>query len=175
MCAKKWLKQFFPENFFSSWITDFRFLGKFPLTIFLFLAFLGIGSLVFSDFWHNYAKWQYPKCDGARFLKKKILANLGQKLPKNRVFWTLCQIGSLVFSDFWLKRWSAMCCKNGFSFFGEIPFYQFPVTSFSFLSTSFQAAHCIFLLSGNFSIFIWLLSSGRSVQYVACFFLNRFK
>ena len=34
------------------------------------------------------------------FRKKKFGANLGQKLPKNRVFWTLYKIGSLIFSDF---------------------------------------------------------------------------
>ena len=34
-------------------------------------AFLEIGSLVFSDFWHKDAKWQCPKCDGAWFSKKK--------------------------------------------------------------------------------------------------------
>ena len=33
------------------------------------------------------------------FREEKNWANLGQKLPKNRVFWTLCKIASLVFSD----------------------------------------------------------------------------
>ena len=33
-------------------------------------AFLGIGSIVFSDFRHNDAKWQCPKSDGARFSEK---------------------------------------------------------------------------------------------------------
>ena len=33
-------------------------MGKFPLTIFQFPAFLGIGSLFFADFWHEDAKWQ---------------------------------------------------------------------------------------------------------------------
>ena len=37
------------------------------------------------------------------FGKKFFWANLVQKPPKNRVFWTLCKIASLVFSDFWQK------------------------------------------------------------------------
>ena len=35
--------------------------------------------------------------------KKKNWANLGQKLPENRVFGALSKIASLVFSDFWQK------------------------------------------------------------------------
>ncbi len=109
-----WPKQFFPEKIFSLLITDFRFLGNFPFTIFLFPAFLGIGSLVFSDFWYKDAKRQCPKCDGARFSIKKIFwANSGQKLPKNRVFWTLCKIAPLVFSDFWQKDGGQCVVKNG--------------------------------------------------------------
>ena len=85
-----WPKQFFPENFFSSQNTDFRFLGKFPLTIFLFSAFLEIGSLVFSEFWHKDAKWQCPKCDGAQFLKKKFLGQIWAKNCLKIGFFGLC-------------------------------------------------------------------------------------
>ena len=50
-------------------------------------AFLEIGSLVFSDFWHKDAKWQCPKCDGAWFSEKKFFR---PKIPeicrKNRFF-----------------------------------------------------------------------------------------
>ena len=34
------------------------------------------------------------------FRKKKFWANLGPKVPKNRVFWTFFKICSLVFPDF---------------------------------------------------------------------------
>ena len=115
-------------------------MGKFPLTIFQFPAFLGIGSLCFADFWHKGAKWQCHKSDRARSSKKIFWPNLGQKLLKNRVFWTMCKIASLVFSDFWQKDRlqvpKNMAEKNfpgkfffvvnyGFSFLGEIPFDHF--------------------------------------------------
>ena len=45
-------------------LTDVR------LFVRLLPAFLGIGSLVFSDFWHKDAKWQCPKYDRARFSRK---------------------------------------------------------------------------------------------------------
>ena len=70
-----------------------------------------------------------------------------QKLPKNRVFWTLCKIASLVFSDFWQKdrvqgtlkydrknfslKIFFFVVNYGPSFFGEIPFDYFLVTCFS--------------------------------------------
>ena len=34
------------------------------------------------------------------FRKKNFLGKFGQKLPKNRFFWTLCKIASLNFFDF---------------------------------------------------------------------------
>ena len=52
------------------------------------------------------------------FRKKIVWANLGQKLPKNKVFWTLCKIASLVFSDFWQKdkvQGTLKCGQNYFS------------------------------------------------------------
>ena len=46
-------------------------------------VFLGIGSLVFSDFLHELRGPQTLKSDGARFLKKKSFGPfLGQKGPK---------------------------------------------------------------------------------------------
>ena len=50
-------------------------------------AFLEIGSLVFSDFWHKDAKWQCPKCDGARFSKKiHFRPKMLEMCRKNRFF-----------------------------------------------------------------------------------------
>ena len=58
------------------------------------------------------------------FRKKKIFGtNLGQKQPKNRVFWTLCKITSLVFSDFWQKDRGQGCLKGGWSNFSPENFY----------------------------------------------------
>ena len=57
-------------------------------------AFLEIGSLGFSDFWHKGAKWQCPICDGAWFS-----GNAG-KIPEKPVFGLFIEILSLVFSDF---------------------------------------------------------------------------
>ena len=80
------------------------------------------------------------------FEKNFFWANLGQKLPKNRVFWTLCKIASLVFSDFWhndkgqgsLKMAEVVfpgkflfAVKYGFSYFGEFPYDHLGKLSFS--------------------------------------------
>ena len=93
----------FRENFFSSQNTDFRFLGKFPLTIFLLPAFLGIGSLVFS--WHKGAKWQCPKSDGARFSKKYFFpAENSGNMPEITVFANFVRTFSLHFVVFSLKN-----------------------------------------------------------------------
>ena len=110
-------------------------------------AFLGIGSLVFSDFWHKGAKWQCPKSDWARFSKKKIFGQIWAKnCQKIGFFWTYCKIASLVFSDFWQKDRVQSTLKYGrknfpenffsslitdFRFFGEIPFYHFSISCFS--------------------------------------------
>ena len=91
-------------------------------------------------------KMAMPKMWRSPILENKIFwANFGQKLPKNRVFWTLCKIASLVFSNFWQKDRGQCLLKNnrkdfswkilfvvnyGFSFFGEIPFYHFPIPCF---------------------------------------------
>ena len=98
-----WPKPFFPEIFFVV-NYGFSFLGKFPLTIFQFPAFLGIGSLFFADFWHKGAKWQCPKSEGARFSRKKIFpAENAGNMPENRVFGHFLEISSLFFSHFLLK------------------------------------------------------------------------
>ena len=75
------------------------------LSVPLLPALFGIGSLVFSDFWHNHAIWQYPKCNRDRLSKKTFWRpKFGdQKPPNKRVFWTF-KLDSLVFfSDFWQK------------------------------------------------------------------------
>ena len=119
-----WPKQFFPENFFSSQNTDFRFLGKFPLTIFLFSAFLGIGSLVFFYFWHKDVKLQYLRCAGTRFSKKEFPGQKSRKyagktgfLAFSRdfviiFFWFFCtkmrisNVQNMIQSNFWRKFFS---------------------------------------------------------------------
>ena len=63
-------------------------------------AFLGIGSLVFSDFWHKGAKWRCPKSDGARFSKKNFPAENAGNMPEKPVFGHFLEISSLVFCDF---------------------------------------------------------------------------
>ena len=62
-----------------------------------------------------------------RFFRKKIFwANLGPKMPKNRVFWTYGKIFSLIFPDFFYKGVELKCanCEKSFlskkNFFGPI-------------------------------------------------------
>ena len=83
---------------------DFRFLGKFRFTIFLLNLSQDWIICCFFYFCHNDAKWQWPKCDGARYLKKKKKwANFVQKPSKNRVFWTFCLFDFSLFQT---------CCKS---------------------------------------------------------------
>ena len=77
-------------------------MGEIPFTS----AFLGIGSLVYSDLWHNYTKWQNQKFDGAQSLKKKLGggANWAKNcLKMGFLDFVHSVLGSLVFSDFWQK------------------------------------------------------------------------
>ena len=70
----------------------------------------GIGSLVFSDFWHEGAKWQCPKCDGVRFSKNIFFqAENAGNMPEKPVFWHILEISSLVFSDFLQKDLFEQC------------------------------------------------------------------
>ena len=66
-------------------------------------AFLEIGSLVFSDFWHKGVKWLCPKSDGARFSKKICPAENAGNMPGKPVFRHFLEISSLVFSHFCSK------------------------------------------------------------------------
>ena len=110
----------FPGKFFFVVIYGFSFFGEIPFYHFPFSSFSRDWFISFLWFLAQLCKMAIPKMWRGPIFEKKIWANLGQKLPKNRVFWTLCQIGSLVFSDFWLKRWSAMCCKKWiFVFWGN--------------------------------------------------------
>ena len=77
------------------------------------------------------------------FQKKIFWANLGQKLPKNRVFWTLCKIASLVFSDFWQKDRVQGTLKYGRKIFPEI-FFSLQVTDFRYLG-KFPYTICLLL------------------------------
>ena len=63
-------------------------------------TFLGVGSLVFSNFLHNYAKWRFPKSDGSWFSKKKFSGQKWRKYAGKPVFWHFLEILSLFFSDF---------------------------------------------------------------------------
>ena len=128
-------------------------MGKFPLTIFI-PAFLGIGSLVLSGFWPKSAKWRGPKCYGARFSKKEFWANLGQKLPKIRVFWTQF---FLIFG----RKMEGDVLKNGFVKYGIYALGKFPFTIFllpAFLSLGLS---CVFkrLTSFSYSLAIFLFLS----------------
>ena len=47
-------------------------------------------------------------------------ANLGPKMPKNRVFWTFCKICSLVFLDFLYKDVELKCTNSEKNFFFKV-------------------------------------------------------
>ena len=74
----------------------------------------------FSWFLAQRCKMAMPKMWRSPIFEKKFIwANLGQKLPKNRVFWTLCKIPSLVFSDFWQKDRVQATLKCGWKNFSR--------------------------------------------------------
>ena len=81
-------------------------------------AFLEIGSLVFLIFGTKVQNGNAQNVTEPDFRKKFFLGKFGPKLPKNRVFWTLCKIASLVFSDFWQKnrvQGTLKCGRNNLS------------------------------------------------------------
>ena len=58
----------------------------------------------FPDFLDKDVKLKCPNCEQKILLKKNVFGPIwGPKMPKNRVFWTLCLICSLVFPDFLYK------------------------------------------------------------------------
>ena len=63
-------------------------------------AFLEIGSLVFSDFWHKDAKWQCPKCDGAQFFSGRKCRKYAGKTG----FLTLSRDFIIIFFQFFAER-----------------------------------------------------------------------
>ena len=78
-------------------------------------TFLGIGSFVFFWFLAQRCKMVMPKMWRSPIFEKKIFwANLGPKMPKNRVYWTLWKICSLVFPDFLYKdvEWKGPNCEK---------------------------------------------------------------
>ena len=151
------------ENF-DSWVFG-------PTWMFLKLTFFEIGSLLFLIFGTMKQNSNAQNVTEPDFWKK-IWGKFGLK---NRVFWTSCKVASLVFfSDFWQKdslQGTLKCGRNNFPgnffslsntefrFLGKFPFTIFLLPAFL---TSIQAAHCIFLLSGNF-YFIWLIVRARQV------------
>ena len=100
-------------------------------------AFLRIGSLVFFWFLVWRCEMAMPKKWRSPIFKKKFFwANLGQKLPKNRVFWTLCKIAALAFSDFWQKDRGQFVLKNGRNNFSRKIFFRRKLRIFVFWGNS---------------------------------------
>ena len=66
-----------------------------------FFEFLELYFIFFHEILHTDAKWQYLKCDGARFSKNIFFPaeNTGN-MPEKPVFWHFLEISSFVFSDF---------------------------------------------------------------------------
>ena len=81
--------------------------------IWVFWTFLEILSFVFSDFMHNDAKWQCPKCDRARFSKKKFFpAENAGNMPEKPVFGHFLEISSLVFFWFFAQKMRVSNAQN---------------------------------------------------------------
>ena len=67
------------------------------------VSFLGIGSLVFSETYHNVRGPYMVLCDSRIFWKKNPSGKNGQRWPKNMVFGLFKKIMSLVFSRIFVK------------------------------------------------------------------------
>ena len=67
------------------------------------VSFLGIGSLVFSETYHNVRGPYMVLCDSRIFWKKNPSGKNGQRWPKNMVFGLFKKIMSLVFSGICVK------------------------------------------------------------------------
>ena len=90
------IKTFFEPGTFQKSPEQPIFAGK---TI--FLKFLELYFKFFHEIWHTLEKWQYLKCDGARFSKNIFFpAENAGNMPEKPVFWHFLEISSLVFSDF---------------------------------------------------------------------------
>ena len=104
-----------------------------------------------SFFWFlaQRCKMAMPKMWRSPIFEKKFFwANLGQKLPKNRVFWTLCKIASLVFSDFWQKDRGQCVLKNGWNNFFRKIFFRRELRIFVFWGNSLWPFSFFLLFSG---------------------------
>ena len=75
------------------------------------VSFLGIGSLVFSETYHNVRGPYMVLCDSRIFWKKNPSGKNGQRWPKNMVFGLFKKIMSLVFCL--EKSDSQVIAKNG--------------------------------------------------------------
>ena len=113
-------KTIFPGKFFFVVNYGFSFFGEIPFYHFPVTSFSRDWLISFFWFLAQWCKMAIPKIwRSPSFEKKFFWANLGQKLPKNRVFWTLCKIASLVFSDFWQKDRGQCVLKSGRSAFSR--------------------------------------------------------
>ena len=141
---KIWPKKFFLENFFSSLITDFRFLGKFSLTIFLVPAFLRIGSLVFSDFWHKGGKWQCSKSGTEPDFPNKFSSGWRyRKYAGKTGFWAFSRDFIISFFSFFAQR-----CVLGMpkTWRSHVIFFPLKMLELCRKSPLFQFFHLTFFL-----------------------------
>ena len=150
----------FPGKFFFVVNYGFSFFGEIPFDHFPISCFSRDWLIIFCWFLAQRCKMAMPKKWRSPIFKKIIFwANLGQKPPENRVFWSLCKIASLVFSNFWQKDRGQYVLKMAetifpgkfffvvnyaFSLFGENPFYHLP-------------APLIIVARKLFLIFFWIL------------------
>ena len=110
----------FPGKFLFALKNGFSYFGEIPFNQIRKYSFSQSWLIIFFWFFAQWCKMAMPKmCRSPIFEKKYIWANLGQKLPKNRVFWTLCKILSLLFSDFLYKDGGQDSLKNGWSGFSR--------------------------------------------------------
>ena len=70
----------------------------------VFLQFFKLYFIFFHEILHTDVKWQYLKCDGARFSKKHFFPseNAGN-IPEKPDFWHFFEISSIVFTRFLRK------------------------------------------------------------------------
>ena len=82
------------------------------------IGFFGLCAKLVHYFFLIFFCTMMQNGNGQNVTEPDFRKKLGQKLPKNRVFWTLCKIASLVFSDFWQKdrvQGTLKCGRNNFS------------------------------------------------------------
>ena len=156
-------EQIFPGNFFFVVNYGFSFFGEIPIDHFLISCFSWDWLIIFCWFLAQRCKMAMPKKWRSPIFKKNFFwANLGQKLPENRVFWTLCKIASLVFSDFWQKDRGQCVLKNGRNIFSRKIFFRRKIRIFVFWGNSLWPFSNFLLFSGLAHYF--LLIFGTKMQ-----------